>query len=67
MPLPIDTQFNMCPQCGHDFPRGRGLDGVCEDCASTNQIILDLHNAQYDRWARMTNKERSNEIKRAMQ
>lgn len=52
-----------CPQCGE--PTDRLHEGYCAECCEENQRALDLHNAAYDRWAGMTDAQRSDEIRRA--
>lgn len=52
-----------CPQCGE--PTELFCEGVCEPCCKANQAALDLHNAQYDRWQKMSAAERDREIRRA--
>lgn len=52
-----------CPQCGEQTEKL--FEGYCELCRDDNQRALDLHNARYDRWQRMTDRERADEIKRA--
>jgi hypothetical protein len=51
-----------CPGCG-----GSGwVGGACEEDDSDRQSALDLHNATFDRWKRMTDRQRDDEIRRAM-
>ncbi len=52
-----------CPQCGEPTPDLH--EGYCEPCRDANQNALDLHNAEHDRWQGMTDKQRTDEIKRA--
>lgn len=52
-----------CNQCGEDAEEFR--EGVCAECCVGNQSRLDLHNAEYDRWQRLSGKERGDEIARA--
>ena len=52
-----------CPQCGFDTETI--IDGVCEECRAENQASLDLHNAEYDRWKKMTQPQRDAAIKEA--
>ena len=52
-----------CQQCG--FPAWEFREGVCLDCCAENQRRLDLHNAEYDRWQRMSDAERAREIRDA--
>ena len=54
-----------CPQCGEDTET---LDeGYCPECSQNNRDTLALHHAQYDRWNRMTDKQRDDEIRKASQ
>jgi hypothetical protein len=59
----VSDQGVICPQCGGDTPALH--EGYCEPCRDSNQRALDLHNAQFDRWERMTDKERGEEIRRS--
>lgn len=52
-----------CPQCGHDMENKR--EGYCLSCWQQNQDNLDLHNISFDRWGRMTDRERDSEIRKA--
>jgi hypothetical protein len=52
-----------CPQCGEDTPELH--EGYCEDCCASNQNALDLHNAGFDRWNRLSAEQRVNEIREA--
>jgi hypothetical protein len=53
-----------CPQCGNETDRLH--EGYCEDCRNANQAALDEHNAAYDRWQKMTDRERADDIRRAV-
>jgi NMD protein affecting ribosome stability and mRNA decay len=53
-----------CPQCGENTPEL--YEGYCAECCAANQAELDEHNAQFDRWQRMTDKQREFEIKQAV-
>ena len=59
-----------CPECGEPV---RAIDDQCPACGADldddfeRQAELDRHNAEYDRWARMSDRERWNAIKWAMQ
>ena len=53
-----------CPQCGE--PTENFHEGYCEECCADNQRALDLHNAQFDHWSRLTDAERDKAIKRAI-
>lgn len=52
-----------CPQCA--TPTDSFRDGYCEDCAEENQRRLDEHNAGYDWWSELSDRERAEQIKRA--
>lgn len=53
-----------CPQCGEETTQLQ--EGYCQPCCHENQRELDLHNAQYNWWQRLTDEERLAEIKRHM-
>ena len=55
-----------CTQCGFETPEDEVCEGVCEDCWEINQRALELHNAEHDRWTRMSDAERAAAIKAAM-
>ena len=55
----VDT----CNTCGNDHDTFR--EGHCIDCWTDRQNALDLHNAEYDRWSKLTNQQRDFEIRRA--
>ncbi len=50
-----------CPQCGNDTDALP--EGVCPECLQANQTALDLHLTEYDRWDRMTDKQREDAIR----
>lgn len=52
-----------CPQCGDDTPELH--EGYCRECCDENQRQLDLHNAEFDRWDKLTDRQRADEIRRA--
>ena len=52
-----------CPQCGE--PTEELHEGYCRECCDDNQYSLDAHNAGFDRWERMSDRERGDEIRRA--
>lgn len=54
-----------CPQCGCEC--GRLEAGICRDCYRDNHEELLLHNASFDRWERLSDDERDDEIRRAYQ
>ena len=49
-----------CPQCSYETPVL--IEGYCPECAEENQRALDLHNAEFDRWNKLTDRERALEI-----
>jgi hypothetical protein len=49
-----------CPQCG--FRTEVLHEGYCAECCEDNQRELDLHNHAFDRWERMTDRQRDAEI-----
>jgi NMD protein affecting ribosome stability and mRNA decay len=55
----------LCPQCGD--PTEQLHEGYCEDCCTENQAALDQHNAEFDRWERLSRSERETEIRGAHQ
>jgi hypothetical protein len=55
-----------CQQCGEPTPKDGFSEGVCVACYNENQHSLDLHNAQYDHWQRLTDAERESAIWRAI-
>lgn len=52
-----------CTGCGFDAEQF--CEGYCVDCQRDRQRALDLHNAQFDRWERLTDSQRRDEIRRA--
>lgn len=52
-----------CPQCGEETETLR--EGYCEPCRDERQAALNLHNAEYDRWQKMSDQERAAAIRRA--
>jgi hypothetical protein len=52
-----------CPQCGD--PTERLFEGYCEPCCTANQAALDEHNARFDWWESLTDRQRGDEIMRA--
>ena len=53
-----------CPQCGYDTPDLR--EGYCEECWHVRQGELDSHNASFDAWEKLTDKERDALIREAV-
>ena len=53
-----------CPQCGNETETFR--EGVCGDCCDENQTRLDEHNASFDRWEGLSDRQRDVEIRRAL-
>lgn len=53
-----------CPQCGED---AEGLiEGYCQECTNDNYNELFSHNWQQERWSRMNEQERENEIRQGI-
>lgn len=50
-----------CPQCSHETETLN--EGYCEDCRQENQNSLDLHNAEYDGWQKLSDNQRHERIK----
>lgn len=50
-----------CPQCGSLTPELH--EGCCHPCLARNQVELDFHNAEFDRWEKLTSAQREAEIK----
>ena len=61
--LPDNYLFMSCPQCGEFDMIEDFHEGVCIDCYKANQGALDLHNAQYDYWQGLSDKEREDQIR----
>ena len=61
--ISIPNKQLYCPQCGE--PTNELHEGFCEECYQQNQVELDLHNAEYDHWNRMSFEEREEAIKRS--
>ena len=53
-----------CPQCGLETETFH--EGYCQECCAENQRCLDEHNMSYDRWQRLSNEERDEEVRRAI-
>ena len=53
-----------CPQCGE--PTEELHEGYCAECCEENQTRLDLHNASFDAWERMSDSQRGAEIRNAV-
>ena len=56
-----DRQIHQCPQCGSFTPELH--EGYCHPCLARNQAELDRHNAEFDRWEKLTPDQREAEIK----
>lgn len=56
-------QLVACSQCGELAERFR--EGVCDECATNNQLNLDRHNHQHAEWERLTDTERDARIRQA--
>ena len=52
-----------CPQCGE--PTEVLHEGYCGECYQERQRALDLHNAEQDRWNKLSDAERWSEIRKA--
>jgi endogenous inhibitor of DNA gyrase (YacG/DUF329 family) len=54
-----------CPHCGKDVTLDEihANEDVCADCCEQAQAELDLHWAEFDRWRRMTSREREDAIR----
>lgn len=57
------TAVMTCNTCGEYASEFR--EGNCVDCFTDRQNALDLHNATFERWERMTDKQRGDEIRMA--
>jgi ribosomal protein L37E len=53
-----------CNTCGEDATEFR--EGHCIDCLWESQSRLDEHNARHDWWTRLSDRERRDQIRRAM-
>ena len=56
--------MEMCTQCGLDASEFQ--EGVCVDCCRENQLSLDQHNIQHDRWQRMSDEDRAAAVTNAI-
>lgn len=54
----------LCSLCGEHATEFQ--EGSCVECADFAQATLDQHNVAFDRWEGMTDRQRWDEIKRAM-
>lgn len=52
-----------CPQCGEEAEEL--VEGYCQECTNDNYSELFAHNCRKERWARMNEQERENEIRQA--
>lgn len=55
----------ICPRCGE--PTETLHEGYCRECCEEGRRALDLHNITFDRWERMSDAQRWDEIRRACQ
>ena len=55
-----------CDGCGFDEEENTFIEGWCKDCYNERQQELDLHNAQFDHWESLSDNERKDEIRRAI-
>lgn len=53
-----------CPQCGE--PTEALYEGYCQNCCEENQRELDAHNARFDWWEGLSDKERYEQIRQAI-
>jgi hypothetical protein len=49
-----------CPCCGLDTDQL--YEGYCKPCLNQKQYDLDTYNNSYDRWGKLTDEQRNNEI-----
>ena len=54
----------ICDACGEEVPQF--VEGYCADCQADRQFRLNEHNARHDWWAKLTDRERGDQIRRAM-
>lgn len=55
--------MKICPCCGEDTETL--YEGYCEICRKQRQDELDLHNATYDWWQGLSDREREVQIRNA--
>lgn len=53
-----------CSDCGQEELAVAFREGVCYHCNMLNQEICDQHNIDHDKWTKMTDNERTDEIMR---
>lgn len=53
-----------CPQCGEDTERLH--EGYCQECHDDRQARLHDHNFRFNRWQKLSEKQRDAEIKAAI-
>ena len=53
-----------CPKCGDDTETLH--EGYCEKCRDQRQMELDQNNARYDWWESLSDGERRDQIRKAM-
>lgn len=58
----MSGQMRTCSDCGQEELAVSFREGVCYYCCQLNQQLCDAHNIEHDRWAKMTDKERGDEI-----
>ena len=49
-----------CPECGHQVETL--YEGYCGACRDYRQMVLDEHNANYERWLKMNDEQREKVI-----
>lgn len=59
-----DWEPIICPQCGEDTDEL--VEGHCAECTLLNTEDLIRYNAEHDRWRGMSDRERDDQIQRAM-
>jgi hypothetical protein len=58
-----DIAEEYCTECGLETEEF--VEGYCRECHEYRQGQLDLHNARYERWRKLTPKQQWEEIRRA--
>ena len=62
--MPAKPRIFDCPSCGEPTPEDEFAEGYCVPCRDDRQHALDLHNAQFDQWQRLSDDERREAIRR---
>lgn len=65
--IALDDDYS-CPGCEAEVTLAelRSNDGYCAVCAAEHHAAWLLHRAQVERWAKLTDQQRWDEIRRAM-